>query len=138
MNDLKSIMRNFKNSKSTKDFSQKYKLFRGGGKMEEIFRGRGRMEGGGRRRILGGVMEPDLKWQCESCKALLGFMDAERQQVRIKFKDLYVRVSGGTVEVVCRRCGLLNKLTQVEERKKEEVKQETKRVVEEGEQRKKS
>lgn len=57
-------------------------------------------------------MPRDRKWLClnESCKALLGFVDEEKNQVRIKYKDLYVTVEGGRISLICRRCAKVNEL----------------------------
>jgi len=58
-------------------------------------------------------MPKDRKWLCEneSCRALLGFIDETLNQVRIKYKDLYVSVEGGRVVIKCRRCARDNELT---------------------------
>ena len=57
----------------------------------------------------------DIPWVCSNCKALLGFISNSKEEVRIKYKDLYVVASGGTVSVICRKCGRLNVLTQEED-----------------------
>lgn len=58
-------------------------------------------------------MPKDRKWLCEneSCRALLGFIDEKLNQVRIKYKDLYVSVEGGRIVIKCRRCARDNELT---------------------------
>ena len=57
-------------------------------------------------------MAKDQKWLCENetCKALLGYVNEERNQVRIKYKDLYVTVEGGRITLVCRHCAKVNEL----------------------------
>jgi RNase P subunit RPR2 len=49
------------------------------------------------------------KWLCTECKGLLGFVEG-KEVVRIKRKDVYVQVSGGTVDMNCYRCGKQNRL----------------------------
>lgn len=49
------------------------------------------------------------KWLCISCKFTLGIVE-NKAVLRIKRKDLYVSIVGGTVEVVCPRCGKINVL----------------------------
>jgi len=48
------------------------------------------------------------KWRCEECKFQLGVTDPKKSVLRIKYKDLYVEVFGGSVLVICRRCGKRN------------------------------
>jgi len=57
-------------------------------------------------------MAKDQKWLCENetCKALLGYVDADSNQVRIKYKDLYVTVEGGRITLICRHCAKVNEL----------------------------
>ena len=47
------------------------------------------------------------EWKCISCHSKLGYVE-DKTTVRIKRKDLYVRVNGGNVEVTCYRCGKVN------------------------------
>ena len=58
-------------------------------------------------------MAKDQKWLCqnETCKALLGYVDEDMSQVRIKYKDLYVTVEGGRIVLICRHCAKVNELT---------------------------
>ena len=58
-------------------------------------------------------MAKDQKWLCqnETCKALLGYVDEDSNQVRIKYKDLYVTVEGGRITLICRHCAKVNILT---------------------------
>jgi len=57
-------------------------------------------------------MAKDQKWLCENetCQALLGYVNEERNQVRIKYKDLYVTVEGGRITLICRHCAKVNEL----------------------------
>lgn len=57
------------------------------------------------------MAEPQ-KWLCTECRFTLGFVE-EKTTVRIKRKDLYVEVKGGTVKVTCCRCGKQNILEDV-------------------------
>lgn len=50
-----------------------------------------------------------VKWSCVQCRFTLGFVE-NKKVVRIKRKDLYVEVEGGSVTVLCCRCGKPNKL----------------------------
>lgn len=58
-------------------------------------------------------MAKDQKWLCqnETCKGLLGYVDEDMSQVRIKYKDLYVTVEGGRIVIICRHCARVNELT---------------------------
>lgn len=53
-------------------------------------------------------------WRCEGCRAMLGIYDEKADTMRIRVKDFHVRVKpevGGWVEISCRRCGHLNRVT---------------------------
>ncbi len=50
-------------------------------------------------------------WKCVACFAILGYTDASREVLRIKYKDLYVYVNGGEVTEICRSCGKANTVT---------------------------
>lgn len=53
-------------------------------------------------------------WKCEGCRALLGIHDEKADTMRIRVKDFHVRVhpaDGGWLEISCRRCGHLNRVT---------------------------
>ena len=58
-------------------------------------------------------MAKDQKWLCqnETCKALIGYVDTDSNQVKIKYKDLYVTVEGGRITLICRHCAKVNTLT---------------------------
>ena len=47
------------------------------------------------------------KWCCAFCKSTLGCVE-DGECLRIKYKDFYVYIKGGNVEVVCRHCGKRN------------------------------
>lgn len=49
------------------------------------------------------------KWLCVSCKFLLGYVE-NKENVRIKRKDLYVEIKGGQITVNCPRCGKRNEM----------------------------
>lgn len=54
------------------------------------------------------VRPVDLPWKCERCRAVLGYCDDERDEVRIRRSDLFVWVQLGpasSVTVGCRSCG---------------------------------
>ena len=59
----------------------------------------------------------DFRWECSNCKFLLGFISNNCESVRIKYRDLYVEITGGSVACVCRRCGKTAILTQNAEKK---------------------
>lgn len=50
----------------------------------------------------------NMRWNCEKCESLLGFVDQDNSSVRLKYKDHYVTIVGGKVSVICRRCGFMN------------------------------
>jgi len=54
----------------------------------------------------------DIPWLCKNCKYMLGVISQDKTEVRFKYKDFYARVRGGSVEVICRRCGEINKLSE--------------------------
>lgn len=54
----------------------------------------------------------NLIWKCKACDFPLGQIDEQGEILRIKYKDLYLWITGGSVTMVCRRCGTLNQLTQ--------------------------
>lgn len=54
------------------------------------------------------------EWKCECCRARLGFYDETQDLMRIRVKDFHVQVKvgpGGFVEVPCRRCGHVNRVS---------------------------
>lgn len=52
---------------------------------------------------------PIKEWRCIDCKTLLGIIPENKDYIRIKYKDLYIRVNG-EVEIICRKCGKENKM----------------------------
>lgn len=54
---------------------------------------------------------PQKPWLCcqPSCRTKLGY--AQGDVVRIRYKDHYVVVKGGSVWVACRGCGTMNNIT---------------------------
>ena len=50
------------------------------------------------------------EWKCSSCGKRLGVLDKEHKILRLKSKDWYVYVQGGTVVVICRGCAQWNKI----------------------------
>lgn len=57
-------------------------------------------------------MEKLKDWKCRDCGTILGFLDHEATELRIKIRDLYVWIQGGSVTITCRKCGSLNQLSQ--------------------------
>jgi hypothetical protein len=59
----------------------------------------------------------DIPWGCDRCGTLLAFVDKEtRSVIRIKHRDLYIYVRDPEEFcVVCRGCGEINKLEQVDD-----------------------
>jgi len=55
------------------------------------------------------VIPAHLTWKCEACKALLGYTNEDRTELRIKFKDQYLEVvKPEVVRATCRRCAKWN------------------------------
>ena len=49
-----------------------------------------------------------VSWKCFDCKSILGFTNSKKDELRIKYKDLYVFIKGGETTVICRHCGRQN------------------------------
>jgi ribosomal protein L34E len=49
-------------------------------------------------------------WECSNCGSLLGEISPGREVIRIKYKDLYLAIFGGALQLLCRRCGQENYL----------------------------
>lgn len=47
-------------------------------------------------------------WKCFECKSILGYTNSQKDELRIKYKDLYVFIKGGETTVICRSCGRRN------------------------------
>ncbi len=57
------------------------------------------------------ALDLSFAWKCGACFAILGYTDASREVLRIKYKDLYVYINGGEVTEICRGCGKANTVT---------------------------
>ena len=71
------------------------------------------------------------EWRCRGCNNLLGVLDGEGEILRIKYKDFYVSILGGEVEVLCRRCALPNHMGYTDPKKNsftKEIKKETEKT----------
>jgi gamma-glutamylcysteine synthetase len=55
-----------------------------------------------------------IAWKCVECKSILGYTNAHKDQLRIKYKDLYVFIKGGQTTVICRSCGCQNTVSYTE------------------------
>lgn len=56
----------------------------------------------------------DDVWTCTNCAARLGLYNQEREEMRVRYKDLLVYIKpgkGGILRIPCRRCGEENVLT---------------------------
>lgn len=54
---------------------------------------------------------PNMKfWRCKACHIRLGILNPECTELRIKYKDLFLFITGGTVRTVCKACGTENTL----------------------------
>lgn len=49
------------------------------------------------------------EWRCKDCSALLGIIADNNEYVRIKYKDLFIRVNG-EIKIICRKCGAENEM----------------------------
>jgi len=52
----------------------------------------------------------DLQWLCTSCGFMLGFVNRDKTEIRMKARDFFVTVEGGKLTHPCRNCGQLNEL----------------------------
>jgi RNase P subunit RPR2 len=66
-----------------------------------------------------------LKWQCTECDTVLGYLDPQAEELRIKLRDLYIWIYGGSVQVTCRKCGALNRLMQADLSTEKEIQNHT-------------
>ena len=55
-----------------------------------------------------GFKSRDKQWFCDNCHFLLGYVDENTNQLRLKYKDFVVSISGGSVWHICRRCSKVN------------------------------
>ena len=53
----------------------------------------------------------DVPWLCPKCNQILGIVTEDRSSIRIKYKDFFVFVEGGSVTTLCRKCGFPSSLT---------------------------
>ena len=53
----------------------------------------------------------DVPWLCPKCRQILGIVTEDRSSVRIKYKDFFVFIEGGSVTTLCRKCGFPSSLT---------------------------
>jgi len=54
-----------------------------------------------------------IEWSCECCRLRLGIYDRQRDIMRIRVKDYFVRIrvgEGGHIDSPCRRCGQQNRI----------------------------
>lgn len=59
----------------------------------------------------------DKVWACSNCNARLGIYNAQKDELRIRYKDFVAYVhpgTGGYTMVPCRRCGEQNRLDNAE------------------------
>jgi len=55
----------------------------------------------------------DEVWACENCCARLGIYNADKDELRVRYKDFVAYITpgaGGSIMVPCRRCGEQNQL----------------------------
>ena len=57
-------------------------------------------------------MEKLKAWRCRDCNAVLGYLDRGAMELRIKIRDRYIWIQGGSVTITCGKCGSLNQLSQ--------------------------
>ena len=60
----------------------------------------------------------DSVWACENCMARLGIYNAEKDELRVRYKDFVAYIYpgiGGKTMVPCRRCGEQNQLSDTRE-----------------------
>lgn len=60
------------------------------------------------------VSSADTQWKCKGCGNRLAFFDPIENIIRVKMRDQYVSMKsgvGGWVEIICRKCGLPNKVS---------------------------
>ena len=59
------------------------------------------------------VRSKDVVWACTSCGAKLGMYSKEKDELRLRYKELAIYMVpgvGGSISVPCRRCAELNTL----------------------------
>lgn len=54
------------------------------------------------------------QWLCTDCRFILGYINSENTEVRMKAKDFFLTVEGGKITHPCRRCGKVNEIAEQE------------------------
>ncbi|MBA7594677.1 hypothetical protein ES703_01624 [subsurface metagenome] len=54
------------------------------------------------------------QWLCTDCRFILGYVNPEKTEVRMKAKDFFLTVEGGKISHPCRRCGKVNEIAEQE------------------------
>lgn len=54
------------------------------------------------------------QWLCTDCRFVLGYINPEKTEVRMKAKDFFLTVEGGKITHPCRRCGKVNEIAEEE------------------------
>jgi hypothetical protein len=57
------------------------------------------------------ILTHSVAWKCANCRtAILGYSNREKSMIAVKYKDMYVHITGNDVEVktLCRKCGFPN------------------------------
>ena len=54
------------------------------------------------------------QWVCTDCRFLLGYINSENTEVRMKAKDFFLTVEGGKITHPCRGCGKVNEIAEQE------------------------
>lgn len=54
------------------------------------------------------------QWLCTDCRFVLGYINPENTEVRMKAKDFFLTVEGGKITHPCRRCGKVNEIAEEE------------------------
>lgn len=54
------------------------------------------------------------QWLCTDCRFVLGYVNPEKTEVRMKAKDFFLTVEGGRITHPCRRCGKVNEIVEQE------------------------
>lgn len=54
------------------------------------------------------------QWLCTDCRFILGYINPQKTEVRMKAKDFFLTVEGGKITHPCRRCGKTNEIAEEE------------------------
>jgi len=60
------------------------------------------------------VLLRGTQWLCTDCRFILGYINPENTEVRMKAKDFFLTVEGGKITHPCRRCGKTNEIAEEE------------------------